>query len=186
MRCSLLLAAVAVLCPAAAAAAAARPPHIVFIVADDLGYNDVSVHGSPQIPTPAIDALARAGVLLANYHVQPVCSPSRASFLSGRHVIHTGVYTPWESNTNDHLNLSYSLLPSFLKACCNYTTVQVGKWRALLRAQSPGGEAAVCVVEAGVRPDTHPHTHTHPHTPHAPRRRPRRQHRRSAARVARV
>jgi arylsulfatase A-like enzyme len=112
---------------------AARPPHIVFIVADDLGFNDVSVHGSPQIPTPAIDALAREGVLLGNYHVQPVCSPSRSSFLSGRHVIHTGVYTPWLSNTNDHLNLSYTLLPTFLRNCCGYETVQVGKWRALLR-----------------------------------------------------
>ena len=110
------------------AAAAPRPPHIVFIVADDLGWNDVSVHGSPQIPTPSIDALAREGVLLGNYHVQPVCSPSRSSFLSGRHVIHTGVYMPWLSNTNDHLNLSYSLMPTYLSRCCNYTSVQVGKW----------------------------------------------------------
>lgn len=108
------------------AAAPPRPPHIVFIVADDLGWNDVSVHGSPQIPTPAIDALAREGVLLGNYHVQPVCSPSRSTFLSGRHVIHTGVFTPWESNTNDHLNLSYSLLPTFLRNCCGYESVQVG------------------------------------------------------------
>jgi arylsulfatase B len=108
--------------------AAARPPHIIMIVADDLGYNDISAHGSPQIPTPAIDALAREGVLLGNYHVQPVCSPSRSTFLSGRHVIHTGVYMPWQSNSNDHLNLSYSLLPTFLKNCCGYETVAVGKW----------------------------------------------------------
>ena len=110
--------------------AAARPPHIIFIVADDLGFNDISAHGSPQIPTPAIDALSHDGVLLGNYHVQPVCSPSRSTFLSGRHVIHTGVYTPWQSNSNDHLNLSYSLLPTFLKNCCGYETVAVGKWRA--------------------------------------------------------
>ena len=110
------------------AVAAARPPHVVFIVADDLGWNDVSLHGSQQIPTPNLDSLATSGVLLQNYHVQPVCSPSRSTFLSGRHVIHTGVFTPWPSNTKDHLNLSYSLLPSFLKSCCNYTTVQVGKW----------------------------------------------------------
>ena len=110
------------------AAVGTRPPHIVFIVADDLGWNDVSIHGSPQIPTPNIDAIGRSGVVLQNYHVQPVCSPSRSTFLSGRHVIHTGVYTPWPSNTNDHLNLSYSLLPKFLKNCCNYTTVQGGQW----------------------------------------------------------
>ena len=113
---------------ALACAFAARPPHIIFIVADDLGFNDVSYHGSTQIPTPAIDALASEGVRLENYHVQPVCSPSRSTFLSGRHVIHTGVYTPWQSNTNDHLNLSYSLLPTYLQNCCGYETVQVGKW----------------------------------------------------------
>ncbi len=120
-----------------AAAAPPRPPHIVFIVADDLGWNDVSVHGSPQIPTPAIDALAREGVLLGNYHVQPVCSPSRSTFLSGRHVIHTGVFTPWESNTNDHLNLSYSLLPTFLRNCCGYESVQVGSEFPVPSALSP-------------------------------------------------
>ena len=61
------------------------------MVFDDLGWNDVSHHGSPQIPTPHIDALAAGGVELTGYRVQPVCSPSRSTFLSGRHVIHTGV-----------------------------------------------------------------------------------------------
>lgn len=123
-----------------AVTAASRPPHIIFIVADDLGFNDVSVHGSPQIPTPAIDALAREGVLLGNYHVQPVCSPSRSTFLSGRHVIHTGVYVPWESNTNDHLNLSYSLLPTFLQNCCSYETVCAHRTQRLKASHNPRAE----------------------------------------------
>lgn len=112
----------------AAAAAARNPPHILFIVADDLGFNDVSAHGSQQIPTPNIDAIAASGVRLDDYYVQPVCSPSRATFLSGRHVIHTGIFMPFSEGTSERLNLSYSLLPQYLKNCCNYSTHLVGKW----------------------------------------------------------
>lgn len=54
-----------------------KRPHIVFIVSDDLGYNDVSFHGSTQIPTPNLDALAHSGVIMSHYFVQPVCSPTR-------------------------------------------------------------------------------------------------------------
>ena len=64
-------------------------------VADDLGYNDVQFHGSPQIPTPRLNALAASGLTLTNYHAQPVCSPTRASILSGRHAIHHGIYMPF-------------------------------------------------------------------------------------------
>ena len=108
---------------------AGLPPHIVFIVADDLGYNDISLHSSPaQIPTPNIDALADGGVELTNYHVQSVCSPSRSSFLSGRHVIHTGIYFPFGQGTPEHLRTDVTLLPQYLQRCCNYTTHMVGKY----------------------------------------------------------
>ena len=103
-------------------------PHIVFIVSDDLGFNDVGFHGSKQIGTPHIDAIAADGLTLMNYHVQPVCSPSRATFMSGRHVIHTGIYMPFSQATPLRLNLSYTLLPSFLKSCCGHATHMVGKW----------------------------------------------------------
>lgn len=105
-----------------------KSPHIVFIVSDDLGWNDVSFHGSPQIPTPNIDAIAKQGIVLMNYHVQPVCSPSRATFMSGRHVIHTGIYMPFSQATSLRLNLTYTLLPKYLARCCNYSTHMVGKW----------------------------------------------------------
>ena len=71
------------------AAAAAAPSNVVFIVADDLGYSDISFQGGPQIPTPHIDALFRGGAALRAYRAQPVCSPTRASIMSGRHVVHT-------------------------------------------------------------------------------------------------
>jgi hypothetical protein len=49
-------------------------------------FNDVSFHGSTQVPTPHIDAIANSGIKLMNYHVQPVCSPTRATFMSGRYL----------------------------------------------------------------------------------------------------
>ena len=64
-------------------------PNIVFVLADDYGWNDVGYHGS-EIKTPTLDRLASDGVKLENYYVQPICSPTRSQLLSGRYqVIHT-------------------------------------------------------------------------------------------------
>lgn len=65
------------------------PPHILFMLADDLGWIDVGFHGS-KIHTPNIDSLAKDGVILDNYYVQPVCTPARGSLMTGRYPIHTG------------------------------------------------------------------------------------------------
>lgn len=61
-------------------------PHILLIVADDLGFNDVGYHGS-QIKTPNIDYLAMTGVRLENYYVQPLCTPTRGQLLTGRYQV---------------------------------------------------------------------------------------------------
>ncbi|KAJ3610718.1 hypothetical protein NHX12_022810 [Muraenolepis orangiensis] len=66
------------------------PPHLVFIMVDDQGYGDVGYHGS-EIRTPVLDQLAREGVRLENYYVQPICSPSRSQLMTGRYQIHTGL-----------------------------------------------------------------------------------------------
>ena len=58
-------------------------PNIVIIVADDLGYNDVSWH-NPVVKTPHLEKLARDGVLLEQHYSQPICTPTRAALLSGR------------------------------------------------------------------------------------------------------
>ncbi len=63
-----------------------RPPNVIVILADDLGYNDLSIHGSKDIPTPHIDSLAKNGVRCTDAYVTaPVCSPSRAGLLTGRY-----------------------------------------------------------------------------------------------------
>lgn len=67
-------------------AEAGRPPHLVFVLADDLGWNDVGFHGS-YIRTPHLDALAAGGVLLDNYYTQPLCTPSRSQLLTGRYQV---------------------------------------------------------------------------------------------------
>jgi arylsulfatase A-like enzyme len=67
-------------------------PNVVIIYADDLGWGDLGCFGADELDTPALDALAASGVLLPQwYSNSPVCSPSRASLLTGRHPAHAGV-----------------------------------------------------------------------------------------------
>ena len=68
----------------------AFPPHVLLIVLDDLGWSDVRFHGESQINTPNMDKFASEGVILDNYYVQPICSPTRGALLTGMYPIHTG------------------------------------------------------------------------------------------------
>jgi arylsulfatase A-like enzyme len=86
--------------PAGRARSGERPPNIVLIVADDLGWNDISLHGGGpgggSVQTPNIDAIARTGVRFANgYAAHSTCAPSRAALLSGRYGTRFGFeFTP--------------------------------------------------------------------------------------------
>src|SRR5258708_5946285 len=68
------------------------PPNIVILLADDMGYGDLSSFGSPNIRTPRLDSMAAEGQKWTNFYVQPVCSPSRAALLTGRLPICSGMY----------------------------------------------------------------------------------------------
>lgn len=72
-------------------------PHILFMLADDLGWIDVGFHGS-KIHTPNIDSLAKDGVILDNFYAQPVCTPARGALMTGRYPIHTGHKKIWFYN----------------------------------------------------------------------------------------
>ena len=79
-------------------APAVERPNIVILLADDLGWADVGYHGG-KIDTPNVDRLAREGLRLENFHVAPLCSPTRAGLMTGRWPIRYGmgeaVITPW-------------------------------------------------------------------------------------------
>ncbi|HOW18829.1 MAG TPA: sulfatase-like hydrolase/transferase, partial [Phycisphaerae bacterium] len=70
---------------------AAARPNVVIILADDQGWGDLSVNGNSNLATPHIDSLAAAGVRFEHFFVCPVCSPTRAEFLTGRYHPRGGV-----------------------------------------------------------------------------------------------
>ncbi|GFR27245.1 arylsulfatase B [Trichonephila clavata] len=109
-------------------AAKIQKPHIVFMIVDDLGWSDVSFHGSKQIPTPNIDSIARDGIILNNYYVSPTCSPSRGSLMTGKYPLRLGFqHEVIVANSPWGLPLEEKILPQYMKSL-NYVTRGVGKW----------------------------------------------------------
>jgi arylsulfatase len=104
-----------------------KPVNVVIIYADDLGYGDLGCYGS-ALETPNIDTLARDGVRFTNYYsANPVCSPSRASLLTGRYPTRVGVPRVFFPQDTTGLNKDEQTLADVLKAR-NYQTKCVGKW----------------------------------------------------------
>src|SRR5262245_25394926 len=86
---------------ALAAGAQTQRPNVLFILADDLGYGDLSCYGRPDYKTPTLDALAGQGVRFTSaYAAAPVCTPTRCAFVTGRYPqrLEVGLYEPLKGN----------------------------------------------------------------------------------------
>ena len=112
--------------------------NIVVILVDDLGYGDLSSYGAKDLKTPHIDSLVAAGIRFDNFYANcPVCSPTRASLLTGRYpdlVGVPGVIRTHITNSWGYLASQAVLLPNMLKRV-GYHSAIVGKWH--LGLQSP-------------------------------------------------
>jgi len=113
--------------PPPAPAGLARP-HIVHIVADDLGWKDVGFNGCTDIQTPHLDALAAGGAKLSHFYVQPMCTPTRACLMTGRYPFRYGLQTAVIPSVSAYgLDTTEWLLPQALKEA-GYATAIIGKW----------------------------------------------------------
>lgn len=103
----------------------AAPPNVVVFLADDAGWGDYGTSGNTQLATPNIDSLAKAGVTLDRFYVCPVCSPTRAEFLTGRYHLRGGVRGV--STGQERLDLDEKTVADALKQA-GYATGAFGKW----------------------------------------------------------
>ncbi len=110
--------------------ATAEPPNIILIMADDLGYGDISCYGSKKIRTPNIDDLARGGLKFTDYHSNcPVCSPTRAALLTGRYQQRCGIEGVVTAARHRHTGMALEevTFAEVLKRS-GYATGIFGKW----------------------------------------------------------
>lgn len=126
----LLPAAAALALLTAPVSAQQKTPNIVFILADDLGYGDLSAYGQQHFSTPHIDQLARQGMLFTQFYAgTSVCAPSRASLITGQHTGHTFIRGNKEIEPEGQQPIADTVitLMEVLKKA-GYTTGIFGKW----------------------------------------------------------
>lgn len=122
-------------------------PNVIFILADDMGWGDLNCYGNPRIRTPNLDRLAKQGTLYEQFYVcGSVCSPTRASFMSGRFPAEVGVHTAIGlAEVNESRGVAQWLDPklptitSLLKKS-GYATAHFGKWHLGTGAKAPKPE----------------------------------------------
>ncbi|WP_308819419.1 arylsulfatase [Pseudonocardia alni] len=117
-------------------------PHVLLILADDLGYSDLGCFGG-EIHTPTLDRLAEKGVRLLDFHNTPRCSPSRASLLTGLHPHQAGVGILTSDDSEDggyHGNLDERALTlAEVLGAAGYETAIRGKWHLSSDTSAPNG-----------------------------------------------
>lgn len=102
-------------------------PNVIVILTDDQGWGDLSLHGNPNLSTPRIDELARQGAQIEHFYVCPVCSPTRAEFLTGRYHTRMGVFST--SAGGERFNADEQTIADVFKSA-GYATAAYGKWHS--------------------------------------------------------
>ena len=103
----------------------AETPNVIVILTDDQGWGDLSLSGNKNLSTPNIDSLATDGASFDRFYVSPVCSPTRAEFLTGRFHQRSGVYST--SAGGERMDLDEVTIADSFKAA-GYKTAAFGKW----------------------------------------------------------
>ncbi len=109
----------------AAVGSADDKPNVVVFLTDDQGWGDLSLNGNTNLETPNIDSLARDGAMFERFYVCPVCSPTRAEFLTGRYHTRSGVYST--SAGGERMDLDETTIADVFKKA-GYRTGAYGKW----------------------------------------------------------
>lgn len=106
---------------------AAEParPNVLIVLVDDQGYGDLSVHGNPVVRTPHLDRLHAESIRLTDFHVQPMCTPTRGQLMTGVDALRNGAMNVSSGRTN--LRREFPTMPEIL-AAHGYRTGMFGKW----------------------------------------------------------
>jgi arylsulfatase A-like enzyme len=104
---------------------AAQQPNVVFILADDLGYGDLGAHGNPRLKTPNLDKLRDQSARFTDFHVSPMCTPTRGELMTGISAYRNGAVSIGFGATMPRIELP--LMPQFFKDS-GYATAHFGKW----------------------------------------------------------
>jgi arylsulfatase A len=116
---------------------ASAKPNIVYILADDLGFAELSCNGSDRYKTPNIDALANSGVRFTRFYTVPLCGPSRALVLTGRYGFRSGAVTQDACKTIIRTGEKAEvMIPTVLKKA-GYASALIGKWGQLTPSGDP-------------------------------------------------
>ena len=108
-----------------------NPPNVILIISDDQGWGDLSLNGNLDLTTPHIDRLGETGVQFDRFYVSPVCSPTRAEILTGRHHVRGGVFST--SRGGERLDIDEETMAEVFKTA-GYRTAAYGKWHNGMQA----------------------------------------------------
>ena len=151
MRTVIIIVAIAFIHVTAVGLLAAERPNIILVMTDDQGYGDLGLHGNDKIRTPNLDRFAARGLEMTRFYVSPVCAPTRACLMTGRHFYRTGVVHTSRGGAKMHGD--EITIAEVLRAA-GYRTGLFGKWHIgdtyPMRPQDQGFEEVLIHKSGGI------------------------------------